>query len=72
VGGRGWIQDASTVIGEIDEGWEYYVRIGAAQIRVVVVSENGHRYLSTDSAEVERNALLALPSCAGDDGPGAG
>ena len=36
LGGPGWLQDTETVIGQIEEGRRYYVRLGSAQVNVVL------------------------------------
>jgi hypothetical protein len=64
VGGPGWTQDLPTVIGELDEGRRYYVRVGAAQVNVVLIERDGRPQLRTDPAATPVNHLLALPRCA--------
>lgn len=62
-GGEGWCQDAATVIGQIGEGREYFVRRGEVLLRVGVITENGRPVLSTDLAESSENVLLGMPEC---------
>ena len=62
VGGSGWVQDTATVLGQIAEGREYFIRLGSARISVTL-SEDASCPLRTDPAETEENALLRLPDC---------
>lgn len=62
VGGPGWVQDIETVVGAIEEGWRYYVRLGSAQVNVLL-AEGGRCPLRTDPAETVENELLSLPGC---------
>jgi hypothetical protein len=65
VGGRGWSGDIPTVVGQIEEGREYYVQQGAVLLRVCVISRHGRPALGTDPAESAEDALLALPDSDG-------
>jgi hypothetical protein len=62
VGGPGWTQDIETVIGAIEEGWRYYIRIGSAQVNVVLAAA-GPCPLRSDPSETAENELLTLPAC---------
>jgi hypothetical protein len=62
LGGPGWSADPATVIGEIDEGREYFVRQGDVLLRVAVIARNGRSALTTDRSDSAENALLLLPS----------
>ena len=62
VGGPGWTQDLETVIGQVEEGWRYYVRLGSSFVNVVL-TDDGPCRLRTDPAETPDNELLTLPSC---------
>jgi hypothetical protein len=62
LGGPGWTRDTETVIGELEEGRRYYVRLGSAQVNVVL-SGDRRCPLRTDPAETPDNELLTLPTC---------
>jgi hypothetical protein len=63
VGGAGWSADSATVIGQLEEGREYFVRRADALLRVSVIDHNGRLALRTDPTESAENALLSLPEC---------
>ena len=51
------------MIGEIEAGREYFVRRGAAMLRVSVVPAAGRLTLATDPTESVENGLHSLPEC---------
>jgi hypothetical protein len=63
VGGLGWTKDEDTVIGEIEEGREYFVEVDSARVTVLVSERDGRKYLRTDPDETSENNLLSLPTC---------
>lgn len=63
VGGPGWTKDEDTVIGEIEEGREYFVEVDSARVTVLVSERDGCKYLRTDPDETAENNLLTLPTC---------
>jgi hypothetical protein len=62
VGGPGWAEDLDTVIGQIEEGRRYYVRLGSTFVNVVLADDRSCP-LRTDPAETSENELLTLPTC---------
>lgn len=62
VGGPGWGADAATVIGQIEEGREYFLRDRDALLRISPTRLHGRLTLSTDLSESAENQLLSLPS----------
>jgi hypothetical protein len=63
VGGPGWTKDEDTVIGEIEEGREYFVEVASARVTVLIGERDGRKYLRTDPDETTENNLLSLSSC---------
>lgn len=63
VGGPGWTKDEDTVIGEVEEGREYFVEVGSARVTVLIAEREGRKYLRTDPDETAENNLLSLPTC---------
>ncbi len=63
VGGVGWTLSEDTVIGEIEDGANYYVEVGHERVAVVVSERDGRKYLRTDPDKTTENNLLALPRC---------
>lgn len=63
VGGPGWTKDTDTVIGEIEEGREYFVEVDLARVTVIIAERDGRKYLRTDPDETTENNLLSLSSC---------
>jgi Protein of unknown function (DUF3892) len=65
VGGTfGWTESEETVIGEIEDGANYYVEVDDQRVEVVVAERDGRKYLRTDPDKTTKNNLLALPRCA--------
>jgi hypothetical protein len=64
VGGLfGWTEWEGVVIGEIEDGANYYVEVGVERVAVVVAEHGGRKYLRTDPDKTTKNELLALPRC---------
>lgn len=64
VGGPfGWTEREEVVIGEIEDGANYYVEVGHERIAVVVIEHDGRKYLRTDPDKTAENNLLSLPHC---------
>jgi Protein of unknown function (DUF3892) len=63
VGGPGWTKDAETVIAEIEEGREYFVKVDCARVTVLIAVRESRTYLRTDPDETAENNLLRLPTC---------
>ena len=65
VGGLfGWTAREDVVIGEIEDGANYYVEVDDERVKVVVATErDGRKYLRTDPDKTEENGLLSLPRC---------
>ncbi len=64
VGGLfGWTAREDVVIGEIEDGANYYVEVGHEHVVVVVVEQGGRKYLCTDPEKTTENNLLSLPHC---------
>jgi hypothetical protein len=64
LGGPGWNKDEATLIGEVEEGWAYFVQVDSARVAVVLAERGGRPYLRTDPDASAENNLLALPLCA--------
>ena len=64
VGGLfGWTEWAEVVIGEIEDGANYYVEVGHERVTVVVADDEGRKYLRTDPDKTTENNLFSLPHC---------
>ncbi len=64
VGGlHGWTEWEVQIIGEIEAGANYYVEVGHERVAVVVVEQDGRKYLRTDPDKTTENNLLSLPHC---------
>ncbi len=66
VGGLfGWTEWEDVVIGEIEDGANYYVEVEDHQRVDVVVATHpdGRTYLTTDPDHTATNHLLSLPHC---------
>ncbi len=64
VGGLfGWTEREDVVIGEIEDGANYYAEVDDERIPVVVADRDGHKYLRTDPDKTTDNNLLSLPHC---------
>ena len=64
VGGVGWRLSKEIVIGEIEDGANYYVEVDDERVPVVVARRDGLKCLITDSDKTRKNSLLSLPHCA--------
>ena len=62
VGGDGWQKDEDTVIGEIEDGAEYYVEVDR-RVGVEIGTYEGRKYLKTENDGYPPNNLLSLPAC---------
>jgi len=63
VGGVRWTLAEVVVIGEIEDGANYYVEIEDHRVDVVVAERYGRKYLRTDPDQTIDNNLLLLPHC---------
>ncbi len=64
VGGLfGWTEREEIVIGEIEDGANYYVEVGHERVAVVVAERDGRKHLRTDPDKTTENNLLSLPHC---------
>jgi hypothetical protein len=66
VGGlHGWTEWELQIIGEVEDGANYYVEVEDHQRADVVVATDpdGRKYLTTDPNMTATNHLLALPHC---------
>ena len=64
VGGLfGWTEWEDVVIGEIEDGANYYVEVGVERAAVIVAERDGRKYLRTDPDKTEENSLIDLPRC---------
>jgi Protein of unknown function (DUF3892) len=64
VGGLfGWTEQEEVVIGEIEDGANYYVEVGHERVPVLVAESDGRKYLTTDPDKTIKNNLLSLPCC---------
>ena len=66
VGGlSGWTEWEVQIIGEIEDGANYYVEVDHERVRVVVAEGqgDGHKFLITDPEHAATNYLLSLPHC---------
>ena len=64
VGGLfGWTEWEDMVIGEIEDGANYYVEVGHERVAVIVAKRDGRKYLRTDPDKTTENNLLSLPRC---------
>lgn len=63
VGGLGWRKNEDTVIREIEDGHEFFVEVDLTRCVVVVIENEGRKYLRTDPEETKANRLLTLPRC---------
>jgi len=64
VGGlHGWTEWEKQIIGEIEDGANYYVEVDDQRVDVVVAERDGRKYLRTDPDKTTQNSLLALPHC---------
>ncbi|MGA8744549.1 MAG: DUF3892 domain-containing protein [Solirubrobacterales bacterium] len=62
VGGlHGWTEWEVQIIGEIEDGANYYVEIDDQRVEVVVAEHDGRKYLSTNLDQSTTNHLLSLP-----------
>ncbi len=59
----GWTLSEDVVIGEIEDGANYYVEVGDERVLVVVAQQDGRKYLRTDPDKTTENNLLSLPHC---------
>lgn len=64
VGSAGWKDAAETAIRNIENGYYgYYVLKGGHDVKVVVASRNGRKYLKTENDGDSPDNLLRLPEC---------
>ncbi len=64
VGARfGWTEWEAQIIGEIEDGANYYVEVDDQRVEIVVAQHDGRKYLRTDPNKTATNILLSLPHC---------
>jgi hypothetical protein len=64
VGGlHGWTEWEVQIIGEIEDGANYYVEVGHERVAVIVAERDGRKYLRTDPDKTTENNLVSLPHC---------
>jgi hypothetical protein len=63
VGGPWGSKCEDAIIEEIESGREYFVDIDGDLVDVVVVGQDGRKYLRTDPDATARNELLSLMRC---------
>jgi Protein of unknown function (DUF3892) len=64
VGGlHGWTEWENQIIGEIEDGANYYVEVDNQRVEVVVAEHERRKYLSTNPEKDPQNHLLSLPHC---------
>jgi hypothetical protein len=61
----GWAEWENQIIGEIEDGANYYVEVHNERVAVLVAErhEDGRKYLTTDPNRTTTNYLLSLPHC---------
>lgn len=59
VGGVGWTLSEDALIGEIEDGANYYVEVDSQRVGVVVAERDGRKYLRTDPDKTAENNLLS-------------
>ena len=65
IGGDGWTMTEDAAILQIETGWEsfYVYPSDAPRAKVIVATNDGHKYLKTEADGLQPNNLLALPEC---------
>lgn len=61
VGGVGWTLSEDMIIGEIEDGANYFVEIDYERVPAVVAERDGRKYLTSDPDKTTENKLLSLP-----------
>jgi hypothetical protein len=56
----GWTLSEDTVIGEIEDGANYYVEVDDERVKVIVAERGDRKYLPTDPDKAEEDSLLSL------------
>jgi len=60
---HGWTEWELQIIGEIEDGANYYVEVDDERVDVIVAERDGRKYLRTDPNKTTENTLLSLPPC---------
>jgi hypothetical protein len=64
VGQRWHVTQEEAIRGIESNTWQFHVRAGYRDVRVIVaVSQNGNKYLKTESDGYQPDNLLSLPEC---------
>jgi len=43
--------------------WEFYVKKNSKEVKVIVATHNGNKYVKTEADDTKSNNLLSLPEC---------
>lgn len=64
IGGAGWRHSEEEAIRNIENGWsEYHISKNGHDVKVIVSSRNGRKYLKTVNDGDSPDNLLSLPRC---------
>lgn len=64
IGGDGWKHTSDDAIKNIENGtFNYYVAKGGHEVKVIVATRNGTKYLKTENDGDSPDNLLSLPEC---------
>src|SRR5690606_5521067 len=59
-----WKVPIEEAISNIEKGFfHYYVNNGGHEVSIIIATNNGTKYLKTESDDTEANNLLELPEC---------
>ena len=64
IGGSWGKETQPNAIKQIDDGtYAYHVKVGGNDVKVIVASHNGNKYIKTQNDGIYPDNLLALPEC---------